>query len=438
MNARMNARIVCALMMVASMSSVNAQERSPSWQLTPLYTFLGQADGALPNGVILDPANNLYGTTFQGGIYCGGIGCGVAFKIDGRGHETLLHTFGAGSDGAFPQADLLRDSSGVLYGTAYEGGTNGAGTLFKLTPRPTACASVLCPWNETILHNFGFSGDGSNPVSALIQDNNGNVYGTATGEGLDFGTVFKLDPEEYETLYSFTGPPADGAGPFSPLLLDANGNLYGTTSSGGSSSACQGGCGAVFKLTPNGSAWTETVLYSFSGGADGGTPYAGLVADQHGNLYGTTFNGGGSCNCGVVFELIPNQDGSWTESVLWTFTGGSDGGWPFSGMIIDSQGNLYSTTTAGGLAGGCSATGYEPGCGTVFKMSPNGSGWTESVLWTFSGGSDGSYPLGPVVMDEQGNLYGAAYFGGDLNATNPACAPSGSPVGCGVVFKLTP
>ena len=191
-------------------------------------------------------------------------------------------------------------------------------------------------------------------------------------------------------------------------------------------------------MTPNGSAWTETVLYSFSGGADGGTPYADLVADQHGNLYGTTFNGGGSCNCGVVFELIRNQDGSWTESVLWTFTGGVDGGWPFSGMIIDSQGNLYSTTTAGGLAGGCSATGYEPGCGTVFKMSPNGSGWTESVLWTFSGGSDGSYPLGPVVMDEQGNLYGAAYFGGDLNATNPACAPSGSPVGCGVVFKLTP
>ena len=438
MNARMNAKIVCALMIVANISSVNAQERSPSWTLTSKYTFLGEADGALPNGVVLDPATNLYGTTFQGGINCGGVGCGVAFKIDTRGHETLLYTFTGGSDGAIPQAGLLRDSSGVLYGDTYEGGANGAGILFKLTPRPTVCASVLCPWNETILHTFGSSGDGSNPASTLIEDNNGNVYGTATGEGLDFGTVFKVDPEEYETLYSFMGPPADGAGPWSPLLLDANGNLYGTTNSGGSSSACRGGCGTVFRLTPNGSGWTETVLYSFSGGADGGGPYAGLVADQHGNLYGTTFNGGGACNCGVVFELTPNQNGSWTESVLWTFTGGADGASPYSGMIIDSQGNLYSTATAGGLAGGCSAVG-QSGCGVVFELTPSQNGtWTESVLWPFTGGSDGSVPLGPVVMDAQGNLYGAAYYGGDLNATNPACAPNGSPVGCGTVFKLTP
>ena len=437
MNARRNAKIVCALMIVASMSSVsvNAQERSPSWQLTSLYTFLGQADGALPNEVSLDPANNLYGTTINGGSSnCAGGGCGVAFKIDTRGRETLLHTFTAtGSDGYNPGAGLLRDSSGILYGTTYLGGANSNGVLFKLTPQPRACASVLCSWNETILRSFGASGDGANPVWALIQDKNSNVYGTTTSGGMSncspgCGTVYKVDSQGRETvLHDFAGAPTDGGYPFAPVLLDALGNLYGTTSGGGANNA-----GTVFQLT---SAGSKNILYNFTGGGDGGTPFAGLVADQHGNLYGTTFNGGGSCNCGVVFELIPNQNGSWTESVLWTFTGGADGGWPFSGMIIDSQGNLYGTTTGGGLTGGCSAVGSgESGCGVVFELSPNG----ESVLWTFTGGSDGSYPYGPVVMDTQGNLYGAAIYGGDLNATNPACAPSGTPVGCGVVFKLAP
>ncbi len=198
MNARVNAKIVCALMMVASISSVNAQERSPSWQLTPLYTFLGQADGALPNEVSLDPAGNLYGTTINGGSSnCAGGGCGVAFRIDTRGHETLLHTFtGTGSDGYDPGAGLLRDSSGILYGTTYLGGANGQGVLFKLTPRPTACASVLCPWNQTILHSFGSRGDGSNPSWAMIQDTNGNLYGTTVSGGTGScspacGTVFQ-------------------------------------------------------------------------------------------------------------------------------------------------------------------------------------------------------------------------------------------------------
>jgi uncharacterized repeat protein (TIGR03803 family) len=439
MNARMNARIVCALMIVASISSVNAQERSQSWTLTPLYTFLGEADGASPSEVGLDPAGNLYGiTTFGGDAGCGQSGgCGVAFKLNARGHESILHTFTAPPDGATSYVGLLRDSSGVFYGETLNGGSNGAGIIFKLTPPPTACAAVLCPWHETILHQFsGGSGDGANPYGDPIEDSSGNIYGTTTGGGsTGFGTVFKLDSAGNESvLYSF-GEPPDGAEPSGALLLEA-GNLYGVTVLGGTASA-----GTVFELSPSGSGWTEQVLHDFTEGSDGGFPIAGLIADERGNLYGTTDAGGIDCavlgSCGVVFELSPNLNGTWSETVLHTFTGVPDGAAPWVGALIrDSAGNLYGTTQYGGIATGCPFGSI--GCGTVFELSPNGSGWTENILYSFTGGADGSEPIGPVTMDAHGNLYGAAFNGGDLNSNNPACTYNGTPVGCGVVFKLTP
>ncbi len=432
MNARMNAKIVCALMMAASLSSVNAQERSPSWQLTTLYTFLGEADGASPSEVGLDPAGNLYGITAYGGdASCGQLGgCGVAFKLNASGLESILHTFTAPPDGANSYVGLLRDSSGVFYGETNDGGSNGAGIIFKLAPPPTACVSVLCPWHETILHQFsGGSGDGANPGGDLIEDSSGNIYGTTTAGGsTGSGTVFKLDSAgNYSVLYSFGNPP-DGSTPYGALVRDQAGNLYGTTSFGGTS-----GAGTVFELSPSGSGWTEQPLYDFTDGSDGGYPSAGLIADEQGNLYGTTAFGGAPCCSGVVFELS-HLNGTWVETVLHTFTGPPDGAVSYAALIRDSAGNLYGTTSSGGIATGCDLF----GCGIVFELSPSGSGWTENILYSFTGGADGSDPNGPVTMDAHGNLYGAAFAGGDLNSNNPGCTDNGTPDGCGTVFKLTP
>jgi uncharacterized repeat protein (TIGR03803 family) len=287
------------------------------------------------------------------------------------------------------------------------------------------------------LHSFNFS-DGSGPFGTLIQDEDGNLYGTTFGGGANnFGTVFRVDPQGNETvLHSFTGPPTDGAFPQGTLLRDEAGNLYGTTFEGGSfggSNCGSEGCGTVFKIDSNNN---ETVIYNFTGGADGSKIYAGVVADAQGNLYGTAAAGGvGPCfqGCGVVFQLTPSQNGSWTETTLHTFTGGADGGTPYGGLLRDAQGNLYGTTNIGGNASGslCLFNGIDF-CGVVFKLDSSNN---ETVLWNFTGGQDGDAPVfGSLVMDEHGNLYGTTEYGGDLSATNPFCFG----LGCGVVFKLTP
>jgi uncharacterized repeat protein (TIGR03803 family) len=268
-------------------------------------------------------------------------------------------------------------------------------------------------------------------MADLIRGADGNLYSTTyiggTGPCPDggCGTVFQVDPQgNVSIVYSFQGPPADGGNQgylSTPLLLGADGSLYGTTPSGGTNNA-----GTVFNLTPSGSGWTESLLYNFTGAADGKAPVQGLVEDTQGNFYGTTFLGGSAANAGVVFKLAPNG-GSWTQSVIHTFAGAPDGANPVEGrLVIDSQGNLYGTTLNGGL------NNY----GTVFKLTPNGSGWTESLLWNFTDGTDGAGPTGTLATDHQGNLYGATLFGGGY-LNNPNCTGLGAP-GCGVVFKLTP
>ncbi len=333
--------------------------------------------------------------------------------------EKTLYKFEGGSDGAVPYAGLISDSAGNLYGTTGIGGdvscqSSGCGTVFKLAPNG----------EETILHAFTGGNDGEVPVGGLVADGSGSLFGTTLGGGTSFaGTVFRLTPDGTETiLYTFQGR-SDGSEPASTLLIDGNGDLFGTTEVGGSfnGSDCEGeGCGTVFELEPGGK---KIPLYAFQGDGDGQFPTGALVADKNGNLYGTTSEGGvdncpnGSSGCGTVFEIAP--DG--TETKLYAFQGGTnDGLGPQGGLIADAVGNFYGTTQIGGVC-----TFSVTGCGTVFKLAPDGK---ETLLYKFQGGSDGFEPLGGLIMDRKGNLYGTTSAGG-----GPKCGGTG----CGTVFEVT-
>ncbi|HEX4158731.1 MAG TPA: choice-of-anchor tandem repeat GloVer-containing protein [Rhizomicrobium sp.] len=330
------------------------------------------------------------------------------------GAEKTLHAFRGGSDGREPAAQLIEDADGTLYGTTGSGGGGtgcdngnaGCGTVFKLTPQGT----------ETVLYAFRGGSDGAFPLSNLVIDGSGTLYGTTQEGGLGAGTVFKLASDGTETvLYAFQGPP-DGWVPQGTLVGDGSGNLYGTTVLGGNTGGdeCQSrGCGTVFKVAPDGS---ETVLHAFKGGSDGFVPLGGVILDNQGNLYGTTDEGDGSgCNgygCGTIFKV--SSDG--TETALYAFQGDSDGAGPWSNPIIDASGTLYGTTIEGGPSNR----------GTVFKLAPDG---TETVLYAFTDSSDGVYPIAGLVADSAGNLYGTTSVGG-----NSGCQRAG----CGAVFELTP
>jgi uncharacterized repeat protein (TIGR03803 family) len=387
---------VMSIVVLSGQELKHVPPAAPSFMVLDSFTA---ADGAQPlAGLIRDAAGNLYGTTAGGGAH----GLGVVFKLGPSGTETVLHSFaGFPTDGGGPNAGLTRDAAGNLYGTTTFGGEDRLGVVFKLSPSGT----------YTILYRFTGGADGANPYAGLVRDAVGNLYGTTFyGGASNAGVVFKLSPTGTETvLYSFTGG-ADGAYPYAGLIRDAAGNLYGTTAGGGAFRTW----GVVFKLGPSG---TETVLHSFAGPTDGGGPTAGLTRDAAGNLYGTTTNGGEG-GLGVVFKL--RSCGTYT--VLHTFTGDGDGDGPFAGLVRDAAGNLYGTTFRGGPSDN----------GVVFKVSPTGTGYNFSVVYTFTGGADGGLPYAGLVQDAAGNLYGTTASGG---ATSGACGHFG---GCGVVFKLTP
>lgn len=379
---------------------------------TVLYSFPGGADGANSyGGLILDSAGNLYGTTAAGGssTQCTlGTGCGTVFKLtptSGSWTETVLYNFQGQTkkDGAGPQATLVFDSAGALYGTTSSGGANGDGAVFKLTPP----ASGGTTWTESVLYSFKGGNDGSNPSSALIFDAKGALYGTTPFGGANgFGIAFKLTPPTKGTawpetiLYTFKGL-SDGGKSYGALVL-RNGALFGTTLDGGVSAE-----GAVFELTPAkaGQPWTETVIYSFTGGNDGGKPYANLVLDKAGSLYGTT-GLGGSGGYGTVFKLkAPTTGTTWTESVLYSFGGGPDGSYPRSGIVFDAKGDIYSTRGVG-----------TTNSGVVFELTPpkTGTVWTETPLWTFTGGNDGGDSTAGLTIKGT-TLYGTTSLGGQYS-----------------------
>jgi uncharacterized repeat protein (TIGR03803 family) len=288
---------------------------------TILHNFSGGSGGDLPYGTLVrDAKGNLYGTTAKGGAS----NQGTIYKITASGKETVMHSFGKGSDGAVPFGGMLQDAKGNLYGTTTQGGKSKIGTVF----------TVSAAGKEKVIFNFNGT-NGEVPDDGLIQDAAGNLYGTTIGGGATgAGTVFRVTlAGKGKVLYNFKGG-TDGAAPYGGLVMDASGNLYGTTSE-----TVKAGTGTVFKVTPSGK---ETVLYSFSGGKDGGMPIGTLVLDAKGNLYGTTFSGG--LGYGIVFELTA----AGTEKILHTFTGGADGSVAWAGMIMDTKGNLYGTTIEGG------------------------------------------------------------------------------------------
>ena len=377
-------RLASAILLVPL---VLATRMTGAQTFTVLHGFGAPKDGSTPYaGLVRNAAGSLYGTTFSGGT----ARAGTVFMLSPTGKETVLYNFRAGADGAFPVAGLMRGAKGELYGTTVEGGVANHGTIFKLDTMG----------RETVLHSFK-SQDGSYPDAGLLNDTAGNLYGaTLEGGTSNLGTVFMLSKTLGETVvHSFTGE-ADGRFPYNygSLLRDAAGNFYGTTLAGGASNQ-----GIVFKLDRAGK---ETILYNFTGGADGGYPYAGLVMDGKGNLYGTTYVGGASGQ-GTVFKV--NMAGK--ETVLYNFTGGADGGNPSARLLRDKKGNLYGTTYYGGAANS----------GVVFKLDTTRH---ETVLHSFDYANDGGYPTARLIRDGAGNLYGTASAGGPFNG--------------GTVFKLTP
>jgi uncharacterized repeat protein (TIGR03803 family) len=390
-----------------------------------LYTFTGGVDGNAPSALIFDGAGNLYGTTPGGGPgACQNLdGCGTVFELmhnaDGTWTKKVLYEFMGGVDGAYPQAGLVFDGTGNLYGTTEGGGAYvnncaigpglvlGCGLIFELLPNSNGT------WTESVLYSFAGNQDGAFPLSGLISDGAGNFYGTTLEGGGVIGiagVAFKLSPSTSgwteSVLYIFARYYSPGS-----LIFDSAGNLYGTTSG-------QGAYGNVFWLTPNPTGyWTRHVLHRFTGGNDGASPASGLIFDSAGNLYGAT-SGGGAFGYGNVFRFTPNLKGGWSEHVLHQFTGGTQGGSPGAGLTLDAAGNLYGTTYHGGNLSNCSG-----GCGVAFELTPTAHGWKESVLWSFAN-HPGAYPAAVPVLDTAGNLYGTT--------TGDGITTQGS------VFEITP
>jgi uncharacterized repeat protein (TIGR03803 family) len=372
-------------------------------KLKTLWNFTGGSDGANPTAPLVQARNgNLYGTTYEGGLN----GDGAVFKITTGGKLTTLWSFTNGADGGYPYAGLTQANDGNFYGTTTRGGANGSGTVYRITSG--GALATLYSFSATNL--AGINADGASPQAGLLQASDGNLYGTTTSGGLyagsdgfGDGTVFKITTGgTLTTLYSFTGG-TDGAGPSASLIQGADGNLYATTALGGVN-----GWGTVFRITTGG---TLTTLYSFSGGTDGTNPVAGLIQASDGNLYGTTL-AGGAYNDGTVFQITT----AGALTTLYSFTGGTDGVQPAARLVQASDGNLYGTTEGNVGRGGAQH-------GTIFKITTEG---TLTTLYSFTGGTDGAYPLAGLIQASDGNLYGTT-----------SGSYSGSVKGYGTIFRIT-
>jgi len=409
---RGGAGLVLRVLCLGSLSliTVCATLPAPAQTLTTLHSFTGQMDGASPQGLVaVDRAGNVYGSAQYGGSHFGG----TVFRASNRNGAwtfTPLYSFQRAQDGSDPWAGVTLGPDGALYGTTLYGGGNGCtenmgcGTVFRLTPPPTFCRMVLCPWDETVIYHTVNPSDPNTFFGGVILDSAGDIYGMsqAGGNGTCFGngcgTVYKLTPSggsyTLNVIYNFQGG-NDGAAPLSnELTMDAAGNLYGAATYGG-----QFGYGTVFKLVHSAGGYTFQLLYTFTNGADGTSPQGSVVLDSAGNLYGSSGDGGG------IFQITP----SGTFTVIDTQAASLQ-----SPISIDAAGNIYGTTYALGSHDD----------GSVFKLSYSNGVWTHTILHSFNG-LDGALPLSGVGFDASGNLYGTATIGG-------------GPAGDGTLWQLTP
>lgn len=395
---------VALMLVVLLATTIMAPPATQAQTFSVIHYFTGGGDGANPGArLILDSGGSLYGGTELGGNsseYCAPT-CGTVFKISHARSGwafTPLYLF-HGTDGSSPTA-INFGPDGILYGTA--------GYLFNLEPPASACKSAICYWTETVLY------DGCCVFYAgpLIFDGEGNLYGTSAeggivnrcSGGLGCGFVYEMTPsdEDYwneSNLFIFNSGSAHPSGGF---IFDQSGNLYGTTAGlyGGD------GFGSVFELTPSGSGWTENTLYQFTSqfGTPGSFPTAGVILDAAGNFYGATTTGG-SGGGGTVFELTHPGSG-WSYNLLYSFTGSGYLPGVHQSLIMDAAGNLYGTTYYDGA--------YNEG--SVFKLTPSGGNWTYTSLHDFTGGSDGANPDAGLILDSNGNLYGTTLAGGHTGA----------------------
>ena len=346
-----------------------------------------------------DSVGNIYGTTVLGGDFGGGTVFQLSPTPNGWVH-TVLYSFTGGADGGEPYKGVTLDRDDNLYGTAVTGGSGscegGCGVIYKLT-------NIKGTWTQKVIHAFTGGDDGSGPGSRVTVDRAGKIYGmTPTGGANGLGTIYKIGPlssgaSTFKVIHAFTGG-ADGSSGSAGRMILRDGHLYGAATTGGSN-----GSGVVFELTPRAlGGWDFRTIYTFQGQPDGIFPYGALLFDGSGNIYGTTYYGGAN-GIGAVYKLSPQPVGEWTEEVIYSFQQGTDGNSPISNLVFDKAGNLYGTTSEGGL-----------GRGVIFKLSPVGAGkWTETVVHAFEGPPDGGFAYNGMVVDAFGNFYGATVHGGE-------------------------
>ncbi len=421
-----NFRLVAFAPVLLFALTVLTMQAAQAQSFNILYTFTGGAAGFYPAGVILDPSGNLYGTYEVNPYFTGGV-----YELKRRDSNWILeplYVFPGGAVGSNPEGGIVFGPDGALYGTTYYFGPDGAlygttyygggncdsflnscGTVYRLAPPTGSCGNTFCPWNETPLFMFGgdVNDGGYNPATGVIFDSAGNIYGTTYHGGPyhDDGTAFQLVRTQngwrenvLDNFPSYTGYPTSG------LTFDAAGNLYGTNAYSLYS--------RVYEIVHTGQEWTDQTIHVFQGGNDGFNPQAGLIFDAAGNAYGTTE--GNVLSPGTVYQLSPQPDGTWLETVLYLFPADING--PATNLAMDAAGNLYGTTPG--------TPGNNPDkWGMVFELSPVNGSWIFTQLHHFTDGADGAGPSG-VTLDSAGNLYGTSVFGGAY--------------GNGLIWEITP
>jgi uncharacterized repeat protein (TIGR03803 family) len=375
-----------------------------AWATTEkvLWNFAGGSDGSEPwsNYFISDAKGNLYAATAAGGTYS----AGTVFMLSPAGKGTVLYEFtGTNGDGNGPHGRLAFDANGNIYGTTQGGGTNGTGTVYRLSPKSGG------GWTEKVIYNFSATGaDGTAPSAGMTIAADGTMYSTTPdGGAFGAGAVFSLKKTSKgwkQTVIQSLNGSSNGGFPYEGLMMDTAGNLYGAAPTGGAS-----GQGVIYRLSHTKKGWVDTVLYSFTGqnGDGAGLYWIDLISDKSGNIYGAT-SFGGTNGTGTVWELVYSETKkTYSESILYEFgaSGSGDGNDPYGGLAMDIKGNLYGTTLYGGPSN----------IGTSFKLTKQGKTWKETILHSFVGANDGNEPTGNPYIDAKGRLYGMTQTGGKSN-----------------------